>query len=348
MGPLLPDLNQAFASIDRARLDRVRRDLQPGSKADAGGNPADRPDNDLSGLRQVAKQFESIFYGQLIRSMRETVPENGFWGSGGGTKIYRQMHDQAMADGLAESGGLGIANLIVRQLEHAVPGAEVSGAGGATPTIGPPSPPTMLPPTPRISSLQAYERQGQTGERIARMVRLRHRADAVGGAAADSLDRYQRELTRATEATNLDPALLLAVMVRESGGDPAAISSSGAQGLMQLMPGTAREVGVDDPADPAQNLQGGATYLSRMLRRYDGDLDLALAAYNAGPGAVDRAGGVPNYPETQAYVAAVKRLAAELGADLNEGTDKGTDKGPDHESGTDLDKDLSQSSPRTP
>ena len=327
----LPDLNQAFAALDRGRLDRVRRELQAGPQADKGGNPAENPANDLDGLRQVAKQFESLFYSQLIRSMRETVPENGFWGSGGGTKIYRQMHDQALADGLAEGGGLGIANLIVRQLEHAVPAEAGSDAAQAPATVGPPS-----PPTPTIAGLQAYQHQGRSGERIARMVRLRHRAEAVGGAAADSLGRYQRELTRAAEATNLDPALVLAVMVRESGGDAAAVSHRGAQGLMQLMPDTAREVGVDDPADPAQNLQGGATYLARMIRRYDGDLDLALAAYNAGPGAVDRAGGVPDYPETRAYVAAVKRLAAELGATL------------DQESGTDLDKELPKIRTRTP
>lgn len=327
MGPLLPDLNQAFASIDRARLDRVRRYLP----TDSGDNPAERPDNDLDGLRRVATQFESLFYGQLIRSMRETVPENGFWGAGGGTKIYRQMHDQAMADGLAAGGGLGIANLIVRQLEHSLAGEEAGGAVNM--------PPTPLPPTPSVSSLQAYQRQGQTGERIARMVRLRHRADAVGGAVADSLSRYQRELSQAADATNLDPALVLAVMVRESGGDAGAVSVRGAQGLMQLMPGTAREVGVDDLADPAQNLQGGATYLARMLRRYDGDLDLALAAYNSGPGAVDRAGGVPDYPETRAYVKAVKRLAAELGAELG---------GRPGESGTDLDKATPKNSPQTP
>jgi hypothetical protein len=105
----------------------------------------------------------------------------------------------------------------------------------------------------------------------------------------------------------LDPELVLAVVSVESAFQPDAVSPKGARGLMQLMPPTAAALGVADPFDPGANLDGGARHLGALLARYGGDLRKALAAYNAGEGAVDRHKGVPPYGETRAYVAEVLR-----------------------------------------
>jgi len=99
----------------------------------------------------------------------------------------------------------------------------------------------------------------------------------------------------------LQPALVKAVIAAESNFDPGAVSVKGAQGLMQLMPGTAKLLGVVDPLQPEENVRGGVEYLRALFDRY-GDLERVLAAYNAGPTSVDRYGGVPPYPETQDYV----------------------------------------------
>ena len=112
-----------------------------------------------------------------------------------------------------------------------------------------------------------------------------------------------RELAAAAARRHgLEPGLVMAVVSVESGFRPEAVSPKGAQGLMQLMPKTAEALGVEDAFDPAQNLDGGARHLGELLTVYGGDLTRALAAYNAGEGAVLRHGGVPPYRETRAYV----------------------------------------------
>jgi len=121
---------------------------------------------------------------------------------------------------------------------------------------------------------------------------------------------YAQALVEVAKANELSPYLLEAVVWQESRWNPGARSRAGAIGLAQLMPGTARDLGVD-PNDPLQNLSGGARYLRQQLNRFDGNVEKALAAYNAGPGRVMTAGGIPSIPETQAYVRAiVARLAA--------------------------------------
>jgi soluble lytic murein transglycosylase-like protein len=126
-------------------------------------------------------------------------------------------------------------------------------------------------------------------------------------ASPDGLAGLRRLATDTARRHGLDPALVLAVAGVESAFETRAVSAKGAQGLMQLMPGTAKDLGVADPFDPAANLDGGTRYLRELLAKYDGDVTKALAAYNAGPGAVARHQGVPPYKETRDYVKKVLR-----------------------------------------
>ena len=132
----------------------------------------------------------------------------------------------------------------------------------------------------------------------------------AGASALPAGVPYGAEITAAAKKHGIDPALLAGLVRQESNFNPTAGSSAGARGLTQLMPATAAGLGVTDVTDPVQALDGGAKYLKQQLDRFGGDVTLALAAYNAGPGAVQQHGGVPPYAETQSYVKKVQAFAA--------------------------------------
>lgn len=139
-----------------------------------------------------------------------------------------------------------------------------------------------------------------TGNQFRFYMKETSESDAGSGSISD-------QIARSAKAFNLDEALIKAVIKVESNYNPKAVSSKGAQGMMQLIPATAREMQVSDPFNPAENIRGGSRYLRLMLDQFDDDLELALAAYNAGPGNVRRYGGVPPFTETQEYITKVKQ-----------------------------------------
>lgn len=221
---------------------------------------------------KASQDFEAIFLRQIFQSMRKAT--SILSGSEEKDESETQMQDLAwdgMADQVARKGGFGLARILYPKIladqGSSAIPAEYMGSPAAAATVA-----------------SAYGSQGASSTRI------RNLDQVVSRAAADS---------------GLDPALIRAVIQTESGGNATARSSKGALGPMQLMPATAADLGVD-PMDPVQNILGGSRYLAAMKKQFGSD-KLALAAYNAGPSAVERHGGVPPYAETQAYVQKVLR-----------------------------------------
>jgi soluble lytic murein transglycosylase-like protein len=188
-----------------------------------------------------------------------------------------------------------------------------AGAGGGSQPIAPTA-------AERVQQLQALiarvEHRGEGGAAQTFASAL-DAAQGGGGALtaawqpeAGASAAYTPLIEQAAARYGLNPAVLHGLIQQESGFDPSARSGAGALGLTQLMPSTATSLGVTEPLDPAQSIEGGARYLSQLLHQFAGNTADALAAYNAGPGAVQQYGGVPPYSETQQYVTKVLGYAA--------------------------------------
>lgn len=188
----------------------------------------------------------------------------------------------------------------VRQLQTLIEQARqvsVSGVLSSAPTSGV----SQAPAGDFASALQAATTADAA---TANVTPIAEQTDgAVGGGAGSG--EYNPLIEQAAARYGLEPAVLHGLIQQESDFDPSAQSSAGATGLTQLMPGTAASMGVANPMDPAESIEGGARYLSQLMSEFGGNTEDALAAYNAGPGAVQQYGGIPPYAETQSYVSKV-------------------------------------------
>ena len=218
-------------------------------------------------LKKACQDFESHFLAQMMKTMRQSLPEAGLFGDGPGEKYFTQLFDEEIATRVSRTKGVGIAEALYRDLK----GERASSAHASGMTI------------------EAYRKTAQPSWAI---------ADTALGRAR----RFDRIVRDAARTHGVDPHLIRAVIAQESGGRPGAVSRRGAKGLMQLMDSTAAALGVRDSMDARENILGGTRYLRQLLDRFDGDLKLALASYNAGPSAVARHGGIPPYRETREFV----------------------------------------------
>lgn len=266
------------------------------------------------GVLAAGREFERLLVEQMLRSMQESLDEGMFSQQGVSNDWYGSLFNQELSRELTEGPGLGVARTLLQQLdtEGGTPDSLAEGLRslrGAGSQAG-------LASLDRAFELRRREREAESLEPLASLERRSEyyraaRAESTATRADSPRKSELKALVREVAAqVGVDERLALALVETESGFNSRARSPKGALGLTQLMPDTARGLGVHDPLDPRQNVKGGLTYLKNMLERYQ-DRRLALAAYNAGPGAVDRHEGIPPYKETRAYVARIEKLLRE-------------------------------------
>lgn len=259
-------------------------------------------------LWDAAEKLEALFVTQLVKASR--MISTGGPGEHAGGSVYQGLAEESFGEALASSSDFGIS----RELIHSL---RATDAGG---TVHPPHGPSSIAVEHRAhaaalaqslfadASVDASHRATPGPSNSAPRDRQSAKIDKL----AARLAPFSEAVADAAGQFGIDPSVITAVIVAESGGKAHAVSPAGARGLMQIMPGTARELGLENPFDPRENILAGTRYLAKMLKRFGGDITLALAAYNAGPGAVRRHGGIPPYRETMRFVSKVLDLAGDL------------------------------------
>ncbi len=235
-------------------------------------------------LQKASKDFESLLTSMMIKSMTKST--NGLFGEESyGGDVFNTIFEGEISSYISDSKSLGVADVIYKKLT-----GENIGTQPSVKSIG-----------ERLHEIKPEAKRDKTkiDETIIKEG-LRPSSQSL-----KRLKQFEPIVEAAAQKFNIDKNLIKSVILTESAANEKAVSSAKAKGLMQLMDSTASDMGVKDVFDPKENIFGGAKYLAKMVRKYNGDTKLALAAYNAGPGNVQKHNGVPPFKETQNYIARV-------------------------------------------
>jgi len=225
-------------------------------------------------LKKAAQDFESLFTSMMLKSMSQTT-EGLFGEESFGGDFYNTIFENEIASEISKGKGIGIADFIYKKLENK-------------------------------NLLKNSDNKINETEQIKIKTEFKDLPVIKPGKnSLKRLSKYEPYIIEASEIYGVDKNLIRSVILTESAANEKALSKAKAKGLMQLMDGTAREMGVNNVWDPRENIFGGTKYLAQILRQYNGDLKLSLASYNAGPGNVAKFNGIPPFEETQNYVARV-------------------------------------------
>lgn len=277
------------------------------------------PSNDIATeklrLRKATREFESFFMYQMLKTMRQTIPENSLTkdaplADGMGKEMFTDIFDLEIARKVTLGGHNSISELLYNSMEKLIDARFATGSTAEQP-LKPLHPEPLAPIELKKTGLEELpDRSPQFRPVQARPTAMPISVAPRSVSEDPILSKYGRLINEAARETRLDAAVIASVIRAESGGDPKAVSRTGAKGLMQLTDRTADSLQVSDVFDPGENIMAGSRYLRKMLDRFGG-LKLALAAYNAGPGNVSKYGGVPPFEETKAYLKRVTQFVSE-------------------------------------
>ncbi len=251
-------------------------------------------------LQKAAREFEAVLMGYMMKSMRNSMDGAGLFGDAPGGDLLEGMFDGELARHVSMNGNLGLAEMLYRRITGEEMPSAVQRPSRALPAAAP-------RPLPEAGPERGERASPNDAAPVAAEAPAVQPQAAVQDTVRRRLDSFAPFIQEAADTHNVSANLLKAVIAAESAGKPSARSSKDAKGLMQLIDSTAAAMGVRDVWNPRDNILGGARYLQQLLGQFEGDLERALASYNAGPGAVKKYGGIPPFRETREYVERVMR-----------------------------------------